>query len=67
MKNILNVARNVALILVCGLSVAGTSRGMHREPVSPYYAQLAAQTVKALNDTKQAIIKGNMYVGAASK
>lgn len=67
MTNILSIARNVAITLVCGFGVASTTRGMHTESVVPYYAQLAAQTIQASNHTKQAILQGNTYVGAASK
>lgn len=67
MTNILSIARNVAILLVCGFCVANTTRGMHTEQVSPYYARLAEQTVKAANHTKQAILQGHTYVGAASK
>lgn len=67
MTDILQTARTIVIVMICGFGVAGTSRSMHNEPVSPYYAQLASKAVQALDHTKQSILRGHNYVGAASK
>jgi hypothetical protein len=60
-----HIARVISIILVCGLGVAGTSRGMHQQNVKPYYAQLAEYSAQIEATKKISILKGHIYVGFA--
>lgn len=63
----LHFARVAIIILICGLGVAGTSRGMHNESVDPAYAKLAkiaANSVSTIKHTEAVImLEGILHVG----
>lgn len=62
----LSIARAAILIVVCGVGVASTSRGMRSHPVEPYYVQLAHVADKTIQHTKQQIT-GDLYARDIAK